>query len=282
MLAMTRILITLAICFLAVVAPGEGRAQGAAAAAPAEATPVAPGEDGRPKRLVLRFLTEAEYPPFNFRDEEGVLTGLNVDLANAICLEMAAACDIQIKPWEELFPTLEKGDVDAVIAGHTVSPKALARVDFTDRYFHTPGRFAGRKGGQRLEITPGGLDGKKVGVARRTAHEAYLSAFFKLSTIVPFDSPELAREAMVQGQVDVLFDDGVSLAFWLLGTASKECCEFKGGPFMEPKYFGGGMAIAVAKSDAALRDELNQMLRRVRASGRFEEIVTRYFPLRVY
>jgi polar amino acid transport system substrate-binding protein len=259
----------------------DARGQGAAAA-PAESRAAAGEGEQRPRRLILRFLTEGEFPPFNFRDEEGVLTGLNVDLANAICLEMAAACDIQIKPWEELLPALARGEADAVIAGHSVTARALAQVDFTDRYFHTPGRFVGRKGGARLEITPSGLEGKRIAVARRTSHEAYLTAFFKLSQIVPFESPELAREAVAQGQADVLFDDGVSLAFWLLGAASKECCEFKGGPFMEPKFFGSGMAIAVPKGDVDLREQLNQMLRRVRSSGRFEELVTRYFPLRVY
>ena len=48
---------------------------------------------------------------------------------------------------------------------------------------------------------------------------------------------------------------------WLNGTGSKECCEFKGGPFLEPKYFGDGIAIAVAKGDWQLRAELNQAVR---------------------
>jgi len=263
---------------LAASGPGAGQV----AAQSARPAPQPAEADEGPRRVVLRFLTEADFPPFNFHDEEGQLTGLNVDLARAICLEASAACDIQVKGWDELVPALSRGEADAVIAGHRVTARLLARVDFTDRYFYTPGRFAGRKAGPALEITPGGLDGKRIGVARGSAHEAYLAAFFRLSAVAPFDSPELARDALQQGKVDVLFDDGIGLSFWLSGTASKDCCEFKGGPFMEPKYFGDGVAIAIPKGDAQLRQVLNTALKKVRASGRFEEIVLRYFPVRIY
>jgi polar amino acid transport system substrate-binding protein len=238
-------------------------------------------EEG-PRRVVLRFLTEGDFPPFNYLDEEGVLSGFNVDLARAICLEMGAACDIQVRAWDELIPALGRNEADAVIAAHVVTARNLARVDFTDRYFHTPGRFAGRKGAPKLDITPAGLDGKRVAVARGTSHEAYLTTFFRFSNIKVYDSIELARDALLQAQVDLVFDDGISLVFWLAGTVSKECCEFRGGPFLEPKYFGDGIAMAVPKNDPQLKAFLNRALKRVRASGRFEELVQRYFPFRIY
>jgi polar amino acid transport system substrate-binding protein len=234
------------------------------------------------RRLVLRFLTEADFPPFNYHDGDGVLMGFNIDLARAICLEVNAACDIQVRPWEELLPAMNRGEADAVIAAHTVSAMALGMVDFTDRYFHTPARFAGRRDGPKPEITPEGLDGRRIGVARGTAHEAFLRTFFPESTIQAFETVELARDALIQGKVDVVFDDGISLAFWVGGTASRECCELKGGPFHEPKFFGDGIAIAVPKRDLQLKVLINRALRRIRASGRLEELVLRYFPNRPY
>jgi len=234
------------------------------------------------RRVVLRFVTTNDFPPFNFEDEDGVLTGFNVDLARAICLELNMPCDVSVRPWEQLFGALARRQADAVIAGHIVTASALASVDFTDRYLHTPGRFAGRRGSPDFEITPDGLEGVRIGVARGTTHEAYVQAFFRGSVIESFESQELAREALMQRKVDLIFDDGISLNLWTNGTLSKECCEIKGGPFFEPKYFGDGLAIAVAKNDRALRAELNEALRRVRASGRFEELLLRYFPDRVF
>lgn len=237
---------------------------------------------GAEQRLVLRFVTEGDFPPFNYVDDEGVLTGFNVDIARAICLEASVACDVQVRPWDELFPALNRGEADAVIAAHAITPRALASVDFTDRYFHTPGRFAARRDGTKLEVTPDGLDGSKIGVARGTAHEAFLRVFFRDSAIVAFDSPELARDALLAAKVDLIFDDGISLSFWVGGTSSRECCELVGGPFHEPKYFGDGIAIAVSKKDPQLTTLLNAALKRVRASGRYEELVLRYFPTRIY
>lgn len=241
-----------------------------------------PAAAGETRRLVLRFLTEADFPPFNYYDEEGVLTGFNVDLARAICLEASVACDVQVRPWDELMIALNRGEADAVIAGHTVSARLLQQVDFTDRYFHTPARFAGRRDGEKLEITPESLDGRRIGVTKGTTHEAYLKAFFRYSTIQTFDTVESTRDALASGKVDLIFDDGISLGFWVSGTGSRECCELRGGAFQEPKFFGDGLAIAVPKRDPALKSLLNRALRQVRHSGRFEELVLRYFPNRVY
>jgi polar amino acid transport system substrate-binding protein len=122
----------------------------------------------------------------------------------------------------------------------------------------------------------------RIAVAKGTAHEAYLRAFFRDSSLRIFETPELARDALVAGAVDLLFDDGIGLAFWLNGTASKACCEFKGGPFAEPKYFGDGIGIAVSRDDPQLKGMIDTGLRRMRQSGRYEELLLRYFPLRVF
>ncbi len=234
------------------------------------------------KRVVVRFLTEADFPPFNFYDEDGTLVGLNVDLARAICTELNTACDIKVRPWGELLLALRRGEADAVIAAHAVTPQSLAEVDFTDRYFQTPGRFAARRGGEQVEITPEALESKRIGVAKSSPHEAFLRTFFRSSAIQTYESPDLARDALIQGQVDYIFDDGISLVFWLHGTASKRCCELKGGAYLEPKYFGDGIAIAVPKTDSQIRTLLNGALAKLRSNGRLDELVERYFPVKVY
>jgi polar amino acid transport system substrate-binding protein len=249
------------------------------AQAPADETEAA---DRLPRRVAIRFVTESDFPPFNYFDEDNVLTGFNVDVARAVCLEINAACDIQVRPWADLLPALRKGEADAVIASHTASPSMLKLVDFSEPYYFTPGRFAARRGLAAVEVTPEGLEGKKIAVARRTAHEAYLRAFFRDSSVRTYETVELARDALVTGGVDLLFDDGISLAFWLNGTASKACCEFRGGPFGEAKYFGDGIGIAVNREDAQLKGLIDTALRRLRLSGRYEELLLRYFPLRVF
>lgn len=242
------------------------------------------GDADMPRRVVIRFLTDNDFPPFNFHDEDNTLTGFNVDLAQAICLELGAVCDVQERAWPELLSALGKGQADAVIAGHTVNPVSIGQADFTDSYMFTPGRFASKRGDVQASaaIGPSQLAGKRVGVARKTAHEAYLRTFFLDSRIVPFETAELARDALLTGGVDLIFDDGIGLSLWLNGTLSRQCCEFVGGPFFEARFFGEGIAIAIAKGDRQLKSLLNRALRQVQASGRLEELLAKYFPTRPY
>jgi polar amino acid transport system substrate-binding protein len=261
----------------------------AALGAPAGLNAQTPGTDAEadddrapPRRVAIRFLTENDFPPFNYLDEDNVLTGFNVDIARAICLELDTACDVQARPWAELLPALARGQADAVIASHAPRPNMLKVADFTDAYYFTPARFAAKRGADIKDASPSALEGRKIAVAKGTSHEAYLRAFFRDSTIRPYETEELARDALVGGEADVLFGDGISLVFWLNGTASKACCEFKGGAFAEPRYFGDGIGIAVKRGDDQLKTMINDALRRLREGGRYEELLLRYFPQRFF
>ncbi len=85
-----------------------------------------------------------------------------------------------------------------------------------------------------------------------TAHEAYLKNLFTEVQLKPYPDAAAARAALKKGEVDLLFGDGVSLAFWLNGTDSGGCCEFRGGPYLESRYFGEGVGIAVRHGDELL------------------------------
>ena len=95
----------------------------------------------------------------------------------------------------------------------------------------------------------------------------------------PYDTPERTREALRKGEVDLLFGDGISLAFWLNGTDSQNCCAFRGGPFIESRYFGEGVGIAVKRGNDTLRQAFNWALFRLWEKGRFSDLWLRYFPI---
>ncbi|MDP9138259.1 MAG: transporter substrate-binding domain-containing protein, partial [Pseudomonadota bacterium] len=65
----------------------------------------------------LRFAVDDEFPPFSFKETSGALNGFNVAIANAICEELKLSCEFTTKQWDDLMPALERGEVDAVIAG---------------------------------------------------------------------------------------------------------------------------------------------------------------------
>ncbi|TAK48522.1 MAG: transporter substrate-binding domain-containing protein [Xanthobacteraceae bacterium] len=228
---------------------------------------------------VIRFLTETDYPPFNFTGADGNPAGFNVDLARALCEEIKATCTIQMRRFETLADSLQANRGDAIIASVAVTPELRARVDFTDPYYRTPARFASRHDGAMPEVRPEYLEAKRVGVVGGTAHEAYLKALFTDAEIRAYANDEALRLALRRGEVDFIFGDAVSLAFWLNGTDSAGCCAFSGGPFLESHYFGEGVGIAVKKGNDLLRQSLNWALFRVWEKGRYTDLWLRYFPI---
>src|SRR5438045_8449335 len=90
---------------------------------------------------------------------------------------------------------------------------------------------------------------------------------------------EAAREALRKGEADLLFGDGIALAFWLNGTDSANCCVFVGGPFTESRYFGEGGGIAVKRGKDTLRLTFIGALFRLWEKACFTDLRLRYRPI---
>jgi len=228
---------------------------------------------------IIRFLTETDYPPFDFAGPDGTPAGFNVDLARMICEEIKVACTVQMRRFDTLVASLNNNSGDAVIASIAETPQTRQQVDFSDPYYRTPARFVARRDYPSDDVRPEALEGKKIAVVAGTAHEAYLKALFTEAEVKPYPSSDAARFALRQGDVDLLFGDGISLAFWLNGTDSGNCCEFRGGPYTESRYFGEGVGIAVKRGNDVLRQAFNWALFRLWEKGRFTDLWLRYFPV---
>jgi polar amino acid transport system substrate-binding protein len=228
---------------------------------------------------IIRFLTEVDYPPFNYQGADGNPAGLNVDLARLICEELKVNCTVQMRRFDTLIDSLAENRGDAVIASLAVTSDVRRRIDFTDPYYRPTARFVARRDSTIEDVRPEKLEGRKVAAVTKTAHEAYLRAFFTEVEVLAYPNGEAAREALRRGDVDLLFGDGIALAFWLNGTDSAGCCVFKGGPFTESRYFGEGVGIAVRRGNETLRLALNWSLFRLWERGLFTDLWLRYFPI---
>ena len=228
---------------------------------------------------IIRFLTETDYPPFDYAGPDGTPAGFNVDLARLICEEIKVACTVQMRRFDTLIASLNSNNGDAVIASIAETPEMRRQVDFSDPYYRTPARFVARRDFDSDDVRPEALEGKKIAVVAGTAHEAYLKTLFTEAELHPYPNAEAARDALKKGEVDLLFGDGISLAFWLNGTDSGGCCEFRGGPYMESRFFGEGVGIAVKRGNDLLRQAFNWALFRLWEKGRFTDLWLRYFPI---
>ncbi len=277
-----------ALCVLLQSAPAHAQAAGPATPQ-AGRPPVAVPSFWDPRRrqekpelpagTVIRFMTEIDYPPFNYAGPDGNPAGFNVDLARMLCEELRVSCTIQMRRFDTLLDALAQNRGDAVIAAIAATPETRARADFTDPYYRSPARFVARKDGKAPEVLPEALDGVKIAAVAGTAHEAYVRTFFTGAELKPYPDDETARKALRGGEVDLLFGDATQLAFWLNGSDSERCCEFRGGPFLESRYFGEGLGIAVRTGNDTLRRALNWALFQLWQKNRYTELWLKHFPV---
>jgi polar amino acid transport system substrate-binding protein len=129
------------------------------------------------------------------------------------------------------------------------------------------------------DVLPELVVGKTIAVVAGTAHEAYLKEMFTQADVRSYASSADARTALKYKQVDLLFGDGIALSFWINGTDSGGCCAFRGGPFLDSRFFGEGVGIAVKRGNDVLRQAFNWALFRQWEKGSYTDLWLRYFPI---
>jgi polar amino acid transport system substrate-binding protein len=71
------------------------------------------------------------------KNKRGEIIGFEVDLIKALAHAMGLEVRLVVRPFADLLPALEKGEVDLVISGMTITPERNARVAFAGPYFIT-------------------------------------------------------------------------------------------------------------------------------------------------
>ncbi len=227
----------------------------------------------------IRFLTTADFPPFNFRDESGELIGFNVDLARRICAEVNVACTLQAWPWDQAANALADNQGDALIAGLAITPENGERFDFSSTYLSLPGRFVTRAEAI-AGFSPEALRGKTVSVRASSSHADFMARYLPGVETKPFDTEIEALEAVRTGDAAAYFGDGLRAAFWL--NENLACCGFAGEAYFRPALFGDGLTIAVPAGQDAVRHVIDWALVRLKTNGTLDELYLRWFPVGFY
>jgi polar amino acid transport system substrate-binding protein len=228
----------------------------------------------------IRFLTTADFPPFNYRDADGQLIGFNVDLARSLCEELNVACTIQAWPWEQAARALEDNQGDALIAGLAITPENGELFDFSSIYLALPARFVTRLAEAQNFDPLTSLAGKRVAVRRGSTHAEFLQRYLPDAVPVGFNAEPAGLDALEAGEVDAYFGDAMRASFWLNDNIG--CCDFAGEPYFRPDLFGEGLAVAVPAGHDAVRLAIDYGLVRLKRSGIYDEIYLRWFPVSFY
>ena len=105
-------------------------------------------EDDSSESGKFRVAMECAYAPYNWTqasDKNGAVPisgtndyayGYDVMMAKRIAEKMGKELEIVKLDWESLVPAVESGNVDAAIAGQSITAKRLKQVDFSDPYYY--------------------------------------------------------------------------------------------------------------------------------------------------
>lgn len=240
-----------------------------------------PGHAAAADGATLRIGVEGAYPPFSSLGTDGKLKGFDIDIAQAVCVQLKVRCVFVQTEFDAMIPALRAKKFDAIVASMSITPDRLKAVDFSDKYYSTPTRFVIRSD-SRLEVSPEGLKGRKIGVQRTTIQDRFATATFKASEIVRYGKQDEVFLDLVNGRVDGVLVDSVAADQGFLKTPSGKGFVFRGPVYDDPAFFGTGAGIAVRKGDTALREKINAALAAVRADGSYKKLNDRYFDFDVY
>ncbi len=230
----------------------------------------------------VRIGVEGAYPPFSYVTPSGELAGFDIDIAKALGEAMGAEITLVPQDWDGIIPALLAKKYDAIIASMSITEERMKKVAFTNKYYHTPARFVGKKG-DIAEFSPEAIKGKKIGVQRATIHDRFLTDNYgKDVEIKRYGTQDEAYLDLTAGRVDMLLADSVALSDGFLKKPEGADYEFVGPEMTDPKWFGPGAGIAIRKEDTDLVEKFNMAIDKIRADGTYKTIQDKYFDFNVY
>ncbi|MCB5411905.1 ABC transporter substrate-binding protein [Pseudogemmobacter faecipullorum] len=220
---------------------------------------------GEPASTRLVIGTEESFPPYVMRDDQGQLSGFEVELMAEICTRTARDCEWQSAPFSALIPGVSEGRFDVVLGGLAITPERRVMVDFTIPYTWSDEQewFIGYPG------APAPAEAS-IAVERGTIHEAWLRG-------ERLDYRSLASEAAV---LEAVRSGATDLA---LGPFAGRLdlnpgIESSGLDYVASALIPDeGTGIAFCKGDHALKAALDQAITDITADGTLAGLNARWF-----
>lgn len=226
----------------------------------------------------LRIGFAVGYAPFSEVGSDGQLKGFEIDVAQALCERMGVRCTSVIFEFDGLIPALQARKIDAIMASMSITPERQQVIAFSAPYYFSPARMVMRSDA-RMDVSPDGMKGKRIGVERGTIHERYVAEQFKGSQVLRYATQDQVFLDLKSGRVDATLADAVIAQFGFLNHADGRGFGFAGPDFgKDERYYGKGMGVGLRKADATtLGRRLDAALTALRGSGALKAVNDRYF-----
>lgn len=210
---------------------------------------------------------DTTFPPFE-TEKNGVITGFDIDMINAIAKAENISITIRALPFNGLIPSLQAGSIDAAVAGMTIKKSRMSNVAFSNAYYRSGQTILVKRGSPIKGFED--LGGHVVATKKATSSVDYLIKHgISGDYIKEFQSIDAAYQALETGGVDaVIFDNPVNVTF-----KSKHADVEIVGPLLTGEYYG----IAISQSKPELLEKINEGLEKIKKSGEYQHLFMTYF-----
>ncbi|MFG3452931.1 cystine ABC transporter substrate-binding protein [Stutzerimonas stutzeri] len=219
---------------------------------------------------ILKVGLEGTYPPFNFQDENGQLTGFEVDLANALAEELGVKAEFQPTKWDGILAALESKRLDVVINQVTISEERKQKYDFSTPYTLSGIQALTRKADADSIKSAADLAGKKVGVGLGTNYEQWLKENVPQADIRTYDDDPTKFQDLNVGRIDVILVD--RLAAFEMVEKTGDRLAVAGDAFSRQES-----GIALRKGNPQLLAAIDAAIAKLRADGTLKQLSEKWF-----
>ncbi len=221
---------------------------------------------GQKTKGTLTMGTNPAFPPYEFVGDDGSITGIDAEIAKAVCDKLGYELEIKDMEFDSLIPAVEGGSVDFVLAGLTVTDERKEKVNFSATY---------ATGVQVIIVTEDSkiasvddLEGHKIGVQSGTTGDIYCTDDYGQENIKQFPNGSLAVQALKNGQVDCVVIDNEPAKNFVQAN--------EGLKILDTEYIQEEYAAAFSKENTELLDNFNNALDELRADGTLDNIISKY------
>ncbi len=172
-------------------------------------TSASPVLDRIQKRGELIVGTMGNMPPLNMTSKSGEIFGLEPDLAKLIAKAMDVRAKFVTKPFNELLPALQSGEVDMVMSGMTITPERNRKAAFIGPYFISGKAFLTKIKtiAHADEAQDANNPDTKIVTLKDSTSQAFAESFLDKTTLFTTGTYDEAVDMVLQDKVHAMIAD---------------------------------------------------------------------------
>ncbi|MDJ0830548.1 MAG: transporter substrate-binding domain-containing protein [Desulfobacterales bacterium] len=217
--------------------------------------------------------TAGNMPPLNMTTKDGEIIGFEMDLARRMADSMGVELRFEKMAFAELLPALEKGTVDMVISGMTITPNRNVKVAFVGPYFISGKAFLTKIETIAAAKDPASVNSPNTSYAalKGSTSQAFVESVLPLSRLVTTQDYDEAVDLVLNGEVEAMVADYPICIVSLFRYPDQGLLSLITPFTYEP------LGIAVPGGDAHLINWVENFLSVMKGSGQLDELKERWF-----